>query len=56
MAGVLALCGTAGLSPLEWVAGPVGGTVAFAAILVGLRAVTRSALRHAPAWLLPGRA
>lgn len=44
LAGVLILTGTAGLSALEWVGGLVGGAIAFVAVLLITREVSRAEL------------
>jgi len=51
MAGVLALFGTRGLSPVDWVAGLTGGTLAFACVLLALREFRAGELRRL-AWLV----
>lgn len=45
MAGVLALFGTDELSPLEWIAGALGGVAAFASVLVASRELTGHEVR-----------
>jgi O-antigen/teichoic acid export membrane protein len=48
MAGVLALLGTHDLSPLDWVAGLVAGTLAFGCVLVALGELRLDDLRRLP--------
>jgi O-antigen/teichoic acid export membrane protein len=45
MAGVLFAIGTTGLTPVDWVIGAVGGSLAYAAALVATREVSRAELR-----------
>jgi O-antigen/teichoic acid export membrane protein len=51
MAGVLLLFGTSHLSVLDWIAGGVLGTAAFAAVLLVTREVTVEDLRALPRWI-----
>jgi O-antigen/teichoic acid export membrane protein len=45
MAGVLFAIGTTGLTPVDWVIGAVGGSLAYAAALIATREVSRAELR-----------
>jgi O-antigen/teichoic acid export membrane protein len=53
MAGVLLALGTTEVTAADWVLGVVGGSLAFVAVLVGTREVSRAELRLA--WHLAGR-
>lgn len=54
MAAVLLAVGTSSLSPLEWLLGAAGGSVAFLALLVLTREASLAELQRAP-WVLVAR-